>query len=1016
MELKPGTDQGTPRRSDLDEPQRPLTPLRVSSRRPQGTGADASSPALAETTIMATGVSPLSTPAIQDSDGPFLNGRTMSPSLSATSAGSSRPSRPTSPSRKRKVSERALGFLRRSAQLLPKVEQAREVEKASSGAPSKQGQGLSYQVRLQKGASSDRQKARGDDAQDPASSGVAAGPVTQEAVEAIPHSVSSEPSQTPDRTSALMAGWSTEMRETTSASAQSVPGHPDTGTGAPPSSQTQARQENDSLQARLQALVSTPSAPQAAKTEAHSTSMMSDATRASHADSEKAPPEGKELDSSFGIERKPRRASASHLSINTTGSDLSAGLNMPKRGPAALSSALSTPHLSSADRTTAALSQAADGGSRTALRKLVTTATTATTPPTARLQAHQRRVSIVPASTDPAPAVGATPVVPPDGALDVPIASASGVAESTPLGPMPDELPKQRPGIKVRIITWNMHDSLPKGDLEVLLGRVGAYVPPEEGWDVSYESDSEAEEEEEEEAETEGSQTAPAGENDERHQRSRPGKGKGVIGQEQVPRKDRIPPLPHNKDHPYHLVVVAGQECPWGDGRRIATGVGMAGELGDIARTKSKAVRDKPKPEKKEGEGLSSRSSIGDLKVKDHAFPPASPLNGTPAAPLTPGWNVAQGAAASGFPFGSSSGQAATTPGLGPMSPSPPDLPPPTPGGGLVDGFRENLNLSAGWGLSGKGWSDMCEDWLCRGPAAQAQATKFGIRRELSPVPHSPMPSGSDPVGANGQDHGLHEDVSLPSSPSPFLNSGGPKLKLRTDNLALKKISQSGSGHSPAARSEDHSSAEPSKTHELRRASVQGGLLAPPPTFTRNNSSSTLSEKSAKPDASPSPSSATAQPGCPDLSNQPRSSSPLPFGKDASENVQHHGWHLHGAHVHSPDSNPAAIGPYELLIKERMMGCYLAVYVWRGCRDRVRGVSRAHVKSGLLAGRVGNKGAVGISVKLGGTRMLFVNGHLAGECHTLRKHARTSDISLMHVALIIPFELIKPMKVVWQSA
>lgn len=81
----------------------------------------------------------------------------------------------------------------------------------------------------------------------------------------------------------------------------------------------------------------------------------------------------------------------------------------------------------------------------------------------------------------------------------------------------------------------------------------------------------------------------------------------------------------------------------------------------------------------------------------------------------------------------------------------------------------------------------------------------------------------------------------------------------------------------------------------------------------------------------------------------------------------------------SEDGTPLSIGPYELVIKERMMGCYLACYVWRGCLDRVQGVSRGHVKSGLLSGRVGNKGGCGVSLKLGETRLLFVNTHLAGE-------------------------------------
>ena len=91
------------------------------------------------------------------------------------------------------------------------------------------------------------------------------------------------------------------------------------------------------------------------------------------------------------------------------------------------------------------------------------------------------------------------------------------------------------------------------------------------------------------------------------------------------------------------------------------------------------------------------------------------------------------------------------------------------------------------------------------------------------------------------------------------------------------------------------------------------------------------------------------------------------------------------------DGTPLALGPYELLVKERCAMIYMAVYCWRGCRDRVRGFDRAHVKSGLLAGRVGNKGAVGISVKLGQTRLLFVNSHLAA--HEGRIQTRLDNIA-----------------------
>jgi hypothetical protein len=41
-------------------------------------------------------------------------------------------------------------------------------------------------------------------------------------------------------------------------------------------------------------------------------------------------------------------------------------------------------------------------------------------------------------------------------------------------------------------------------------------------------------------------------------------------------------------------------------------------------------------------------------------------------------------------------------------------------------------------------------------------------------------------------------------------------------------------------------------------------------------------------------------------------------------------------------------------------------------------MSKSVVTAGLIGGRVGNKGAVGISLKIANTTMLFVNAHLTG--------------------------------------
>jgi len=72
------------------------------------------------------------------------------------------------------------------------------------------------------------------------------------------------------------------------------------------------------------------------------------------------------------------------------------------------------------------------------------------------------------------------------------------------------------------------------------------------------------------------------------------------------------------------------------------------------------------------------------------------------------------------------------------------------------------------------------------------------------------------------------------------------------------------------------------------------------------------------------------------------------------------------------------LGPYELITKERMMGLYLAVYVHRDSGDLVQGHSKSAVTAGLIGGRLGNKGGVGISLNFNGTSFLFINAHLAG--------------------------------------
>ena len=79
-------------------------------------------------------------------------------------------------------------------------------------------------------------------------------------------------------------------------------------------------------------------------------------------------------------------------------------------------------------------------------------------------------------------------------------------------------------------------------------------------------------------------------------------------------------------------------------------------------------------------------------------------------------------------------------------------------------------------------------------------------------------------------------------------------------------------------------------------------------------------------------------------------------------------------------TSPAPTGPYVLVAKERLMGIFACVYVLRSCRALVGGFDKGKVTTGLVGGRVGNKGCAAISLKFAGQRMLFVVAHLAAQC------------------------------------
>ncbi|CAE7097786.1 unnamed protein product, partial [Rhizoctonia solani] len=104
-----------------------------------------------------------------------------------------------------------------------------------------------------------------------------------------------------------------------------------------------------------------------------------------------------------------------------------------------------------------------------------------------------------------------------------------------------------------------------------------------------------------------------------------------------------------------------------------------------------------------------------------------------------------------------------------------------------------------------------------------------------------------------------------------------------------------------------------------------------------------------------------------------------------------------GHYSNGHTSSPAEPGPYVLVAKERLMGIYLAVYVHRETRSLVRGFSKSSVTAGLIGGRLGNKGGVGISLNIAGSSFLFVNAHLAA--HEGRQAMRIENMEKIQAEL-----------------
>ncbi|KAF9474672.1 DNase I-like protein [Pholiota conissans] len=103
--------------------------------------------------------------------------------------------------------------------------------------------------------------------------------------------------------------------------------------------------------------------------------------------------------------------------------------------------------------------------------------------------------------------------------------------------------------------------------------------------------------------------------------------------------------------------------------------------------------------------------------------------------------------------------------------------------------------------------------------------------------------------------------------------------------------------------------------------------------------------------------------------------------------------------IRQKSSKDSRKGPYQLLIKDRLMGIYMAIYIHRDLKPFVKGMSKSAVTAGLIGGRVGNKGGVGISLNIDGTTLLFLNAHLAA--HEGKMHHRLANFSKIKAELTV---------------
>ncbi|KDQ14339.1 hypothetical protein BOTBODRAFT_32806 [Botryobasidium botryosum FD-172 SS1] len=432
---------------------------------------------------------------------------------------------------------------------------------------------------------------------------------------------------------------------------------------------------------------------------------------------------------------------------------------------------------------------------------------------------------------------------------DAPPNSPSAAHPSTQPTPSSSSKPKQPQALKVKIVTWNMNDALPKGDLDTLLGTVPPYDPSSSPPDLG----------------------------------------------------NSIPAFGLDDGHPYHIVVIAGQECPTLSG--MPRGIGAAG----FRYEKRDKDKDKEIASKMREDDSADLLPSGSIKVKKSKY---DEDGGRISVPPTPG-----------------------------IQPSTP------PSGGFLGGL------------------DLKEALLSKSNlAAQPQPHQFAGMSSTSLAPSMPHPGGWSAILDNWFVRGIGCASAVSESDHDRLSFVTPGLSTHLDDPFDDHASGINVNNNITANVSVPSSNGPRNSHE--HAPLDGGN-------TTGFSPSTLGVPAPEPPLTPL--SITPPGHRESLSHYRRKSISRPGFKRAITPLSPAAWN-----TQSPESVGAQkLGPYELVSKERMMGIYLAVYVHRDVRHLVRGASKSAVPAGLISGRVGNKGGVGISLDIAGTTLLFINAHLA---------------------------------------